>query len=87
VLTPTKATPAVPAVCLDRFLSDAAIAFSYNPNPTVSTPCPRSVDQTWPYSGLSNEILSSAPLLLQCVLQKKKINILLGSKAAADSRR
>lgn len=53
----------------DHFLSDVAIAFCYNPNPTVSTPCPRSVDQTWLYSGLSNEILISAPLLLQSVLQ------------------
>lgn len=67
-----KATPAVPALCLDSFLSDATIVCCYNPNPTVSTLCPRSVDQTWLYSGLSNEILISAPLLLQCVLKKKK---------------
>lgn len=34
-------------------------------------PCPRSAEQTLLCSGLSNEILISAPLLLQCVLQKK----------------
>lgn len=33
-----KATPAVPALCLDHLLSDATIAFCYNPNPPVSTP-------------------------------------------------
>ena len=66
-----KATPAVPALCLDHFLPDATIAFCCDPNPMVSTPCPRSVDRMLLCSSLSNKILISAPLLLQCVLQKK----------------
>lgn len=37
-----QAASAVPALCLNCFLSDATIAFCYNPNPMVSTPCLRS---------------------------------------------
>lgn len=66
----SKATPTVPTLCLDHFLSDAVVPFVT----TLILWCLFRVlglDQTLLYSGLSNEILISAPLLLRCVLQKK----------------
>lgn len=55
-----KATPAVPDPCLDHLLSDATTAFVT----TLILWHPRPADQTFLYSGLTNEILISPPLLL-----------------------